>query len=101
MIYPSNKNIKKDSLFELSEKLLVIEENLIKYEHTKGGILSDDVYHLLDSLNDLISMATENLNNLDYVDINKLSRIVDSYELFTKVIVINDITDLVKKCYNF
>lgn len=100
MIYPPNKNIKKESLFELSEKLLVIEENLIKYEHTKGAI-SEDVYHLLDSLNDLISMATENLNNLDYLDINKLSRIVDSYELFTKVIVINDITELVKKCYNF
>ena len=100
MSYTSNKNIKKESLFELSEKLLVIEENLIKYEHTKGAI-SEDVYHLLDSLNDLISMATENLNNLDYLDINKLSRIVDSYELFTKVIVINDITELVKKCYNF
>lgn len=100
MSYTSNKNIKKESLFELSEKLLVIEENLIKYEHTKGAI-SEDVYHLLDSLNDLISMATENLNNLDYVDINKLSRIVDSYELFTKVIIINDITELVKKCYNF
>lgn len=100
MSYPSNKNIKKESLFELSEKLLVIEENLIKYEHTKGAI-SEDVYHLLDSLNDLISMATVNSINLDYVDINKLSRIVDSYELFTKVIVINDITELVKKCYNF
>lgn len=100
MSYPSNKNIKKDSLFELSEKLLMIEENLIKYEHTKGAI-SEDVYHLLDSLNDLISMATENQNNLDYLDINKLYRIVDSYELFTKVIIINDITDLVKKCYNF
>lgn len=100
MSYPSNKNIKKDSLFELSEKLLMIEENLIKYEHTKG-VISEDVYHLLDSLNDLISMATENQNNLDYLDINKLYRIVDSYELFTKVIIINDITDLVKKCYNF
>ena len=100
MSYPSNKNIKKDSLFELSEKLLMIEENLIKYEHTKGAI-SEDVYHLLDSLNDLISMATENQNNLDYLDINKLYRIVDSYELFTKVIIINDITDLVKKCCNF
>ena len=100
MSYPSNKNIKKESLFELSEKLLVIEENLIKYEHAKG-VISEDVYHLLDSLNDLISMATEISNNLDYVDINKLSRIVDSYELFTKVIVINDITELVKKCYNF
>lgn len=100
MSYPSNKNIKKDSLFELSEKLLVIEENLIKYEHTKGAI-SEDVYHLLDSLNDLISMATENQNSLDYLDINILYRIVDSYELFTKVIIINDITELVKKCYNF
>lgn len=100
MQYPSNNNIKKDSLFELSEKLLVIEENLIKYEHIKG-VISEDVYHLLDSLNDLISMATENQNNLDYLDINKLYRIVDSYELFTKVIIINDITDLVKKCYNF
>ena len=100
MSYPSNKNIKKESLFELTEKLLVIEENLIKYEHTKG-VISEDVYHLLDSLNDLISMATENLKNLDYVDINKLSRIVDSYELFTKVIIINDITELIKKCYNF
>jgi hypothetical protein len=100
MSYPSNKNIKKESLFELSEKLLTIEENLIKYEHTKG-VISEDVYHLLDSLNDLISMATENQNNLDYLDINKLYRIVDSYELFTKVIIINDITDLVKKCYNF
>lgn len=100
MIYPSNKNIKKESLFELSEKLLVVEENLIKYEHTKGAI-SEDVYHLLDSLNDLISMATENQNSLDYLDINILYRIVDSYELFTKVIIINDITELVKKCYNF
>ena len=100
MSYTSNKNIKKESLFELSEKLLVIEENLIKYEHTKGAI-SEDVYHLLDSLNDLISMATENQNSLDYLDINILYRIVDSYELFTKVIVINDITELVKKCYNF
>lgn len=100
MSYPSNKNIKKESLFELSEKLLVIEENLIKYEHTKG-VISEDVYHLLDSLNDLISMASENQNNLDYLDINKLYRIVDSYDLFTKVIIINDITDLVKKCYNF
>ena len=100
MSYPSNKNIKKESLFELSEKLLVIEENLIKYEHTKGAI-SEDVYHLLDSLNDLISMATENQNSLDYLDINILYRIVDSYELFTKVIIINDITELVKKCYNF
>lgn len=100
MSYPSNKNTKKESLFELSEKLLVIEENLIKYEHIKG-VISEDVYHLLDSLNDLISMATENQNNLDYLDINKLYRIVDSYELFTKVIIINDITDLVKKCYNF
>ena len=100
MSYPSNKNIKKDSLFELSEKLLVIEENLVKYEHTKGAI-SEDVYHLLDSLNDLISMATENQNSLDYLDINILYRIVDSYELFTKVIIINDITELVKKCYNF
>ena len=100
MSYPSNKNIKKDSLFELSEKLLVIEENLIKYKHTKGAI-SEDVYHLLDSLNDLISMATENQNSLDYLDINILYRIVDSYELFTKVIIINDITELVKKCYNF
>ena len=100
MSYTSNKNIKKESLFELSEKLLVIEENLIKYEHTKGAI-SEDVYHLLDSLNDLISMATENQNSLDYLDINILYRIVDSYELFTKVIIINDITELVKKCYNF
>ena len=100
MQYPSNKDVKKESLFNLSEKLLVIEENLVKYEYS-NGVISEDVYHLLDSLNDLISMATENQNILDYLDIIKLSRIVDSYELFTKVIVINDITNLVKKCYNF
>ena len=45
MSYPSNKNIKKESIFELSEKLLVIEENLIKYEHTNLMIFTTYLIH--------------------------------------------------------